>query len=403
MPSFMNSSAVARVIPAAGKKMATLYVIPNWERDFENNKSRTVETLTWFPVQNHFDGKRINRIKILARPLEKYGAFHVIAAIASRCEYRGVLLDHDGPVGPREIADKTGFPLKELAAAYEQLSDPVIGLLEKHEIVQADDGSWPLPDTVRRWAIHKSTRRHRKDNGGTESPPSAASRPEVPQEAKPPKPPESAARGTEKHTGAPRGTESPPSAASRLEVPRREGKGIEGPPAVPQGGLSQHTSPRVNRIIKDSAEAKSLICEMILNGKNPSRLWSPDAENQLAMKCEEGLPLQEVLDIAWFRGLPKSDDYPELKKRIDPITETALMQYWGDEAQRAAAFRKKNNLARNGAEKQEPPKWREFFNWKYGDEITLPKTWAELGRDQQTEYKRDFQTSGVADLAEAEP
>jgi hypothetical protein len=372
--------------------MATLYVIPNWERDFENNKSRIIETLTWMPIQNHFDGKRINRIKKLTKPLEKYGAFHVIAAIASRCEYRGVLLDNDGPVGPIEIADKTGFPLKELAAAFEELSTPVIGLLEKHEIVQDENGGWPLPDTVRRWATHRSTRRQTKTRGGNEEPRSAAERRE-------PEPAKTPPRDTARQPAAPSGPASPPSAAERHEVPRREGKGTEVPSAVSlegrQPAATSSASPPI--LLTNPQQAKSWICKKILGGKDPARAWSYDADSRLSELCNDKhpMPLQEILDIAWFRSLPNSDDVPELKNRREPVTETGLMNYWGDELQRAREFKKKwrgPNGSLNGAPAKEPAEWREYFYWKYGRDINLPPTWSELESDQKSDYRDGFQT-----------
>src|SRR5438270_13449105 len=89
--------------------MPTLIVIPNWDRDFENSKSRQVERTTFFCVQNHFDEKKIRRLQNLKNSLELYGAFHAICGIASKCWYRGVLLDADGPIGALDLAAKTGF------------------------------------------------------------------------------------------------------------------------------------------------------------------------------------------------------------------------------------------------------------------------------------------------------
>lgn len=40
--------------------------------------------------------------------------------------------------------------------------------------------------------------------------------------------------------------------------------------------------------------------------------------------------------------------------------------------------------------KAEPPRWREFFYWKYDREVVLPKTFWLLGRDLQQEYQNGF-------------
>lgn len=146
------------------------------------------------------------------------------------------------------------------------------------------------------------------------------------------------------------------------------------------------------RFITETAEAKRLICAKILNGKHPGRLWSPDAESKLATMCqtEGGIPLQEIEDIAWYRSLPPNSNVPELKRRSEFITETTLMNYWGDEAHRAAELRKKFE---GPPPKPEPPRWREFMYWKAdGAEINLPPSFFRLPRIQRDQYYAEFQT-----------
>lgn len=146
--------------------------------------------------------------------------------------------------------------------------------------------------------------------------------------------------------------------------------------------------------ISNVDEAKRLICEKILNGKDPARPWSYEAQARLSELCgagdPPGLPLQEILDIAWFRSLPKVDEVPELKSRRDPVTETTLMSYWGDELTRAREYRRKCQTERT--EDKEPPRWREFYRWKYDPEVVLPQSFRKLDRQQRDEYERDFET-----------
>jgi hypothetical protein len=146
----MNTCVIRRI----------LYVIPNWERDFENSKSRQVQHATFFCVPNHFDGKRIRRLQKLDDAAELYGAFIAICAIASKCWYRGVLLDRfDGPLNAEDLSDRTGFSSACFARALTELSKPTIGLLERHDIELNEAGEWPLPAPVKRWAIPQSGRR----------------------------------------------------------------------------------------------------------------------------------------------------------------------------------------------------------------------------------------------------
>src|SRR5438034_3359579 len=145
---------------AARTKMTprTLYVSSNWDRDFENAKSRTIERTTFFCAPNHFDGKKIRQLSALEDSEQLFGAFHLICAVASKCWYRGVLLDNDGPITARDLANKTGFREEVFVDALPKLSSPELRLLEKHEIVQSPDGSWVLPQSVLAWAIPRDQR-----------------------------------------------------------------------------------------------------------------------------------------------------------------------------------------------------------------------------------------------------
>jgi hypothetical protein len=105
----------------------------------------------------------------------------------------------------------------------------------------------------------------------------------------------------------------------------------EVPSAVSLEGRQQPAGPD---FVTEYWEAKSLICKHILNGKDPNRLWSADADKALLKHLP--MPLLEIKRVAWFRGL-RNDGSPELEGR-KPITETGLMAYWGDEVTRANAF-----------------------------------------------------------------
>jgi hypothetical protein len=43
-----------------------------------------------------------------------------------------------------------------------------------------------------------------------------------------------------------------------------------------------------------------------------------------------------------------------------------------------------------GVEKEEPPKWREFFKWKYSPDVRLPASFRELDPGLRQEYANDF-------------
>lgn len=376
-----------------------LYVIPNWPRDFENARSASIERVSYITLPNHFAGKRINRLKKLKNPQAMHGAFVEILQIASQCIYRGVLLDDDGPIGPRDLADKTGFPEKGFKEALEALSAPLVGLIKAYDI-EPVDGKWVLPDEVLEWAVARGERRQRDDaqeraRRSADARGRARPRSKAPNSAdNEPAQPSAPSGSTAPHRAEPRGRANTRTAAD--DRSREQNRTEEVPPAVPQGGQADGAMP----MICSASVAKRLVCEKILNGKNPGRLWSPDAENRLALMCEgDGLPMQELLDIAAYRAVPKSDDIPELKNRRDPITETTLMTYWGDEATRAAEFLKK--YRGDSARKKEPALWREFFRWKYDPNITLPERFDQLGRTQRDEWEREHEEFDASPTAKA--
>ena len=99
--------------------------------------------------------------------------------------------------------------------------------------------------------------------------------------------------------------------------------------------LERETKPAdLSKFITSFDEAKRLICERILNGKDPSRPWSEEADQNLVRQLP--IPWIELERIAWFRGLP-NDGSPELEARRD-ITEHGLMAFWSDEFTRANSF-----------------------------------------------------------------
>jgi hypothetical protein len=125
----------------------------------------------------------------------------------------------------------------------------------------------------------------------------------------------------------PNGEQPPVSTLTPVDVKQKQKQKHILPPAVPQRGQPAE-------LITNFWEAKCLICKLVLNGKDPHRLWSPDADKDLLKQLP--MPRLEIDRVAWFRGLP-DDGSPELQAR-KAITETGAMAFWGDEVTRANAF-----------------------------------------------------------------
>lgn len=151
-----------------------------------------------------------------------------------------------------------------------------------------------------------------------------------------------------------------------------------------------------NPLVTDPLEFKRLVCPLLLEGKNPARMWSPEAENRLATMCKDegGIPLKEIQDLIWFRSLENNPDEPDLAGRRT-LSETSLMTHWADYTTRAMAYRKKHALKNGTPAKPEPPRWREFMQWRHENpDIVLPRSFWQMSREHRADYEANFQTFG---------
>lgn len=353
--------------------MATLYVIPNWEKDFENPRTRGIAAANYFLISNTFDGRRMRRLQRLENALPFYGAFHVILAIASKTQYRGVLIDDRGPMGAIDLAEKSGFldDVELFKEALEKLADPTIHLLEKHEIYEDENGKWALPPEVDSWAMSAEDRRRlRTAAAGNKLPPAATggsgktpTAPKTETPAKSPKGEPPVATGSHP---------SPPVSCTRPDHTIR----TEVPPAVPQGGQLAESL--------DFGAAKQFFHELF----GRSRAWSYE-EDQLLHDLG-GIRRQDAeLLRVWF-SLPA--DHPVFEKTKRKHNLLTLLREFNAELDKARAHENLFRHKKNGAVKKEPERWRDFFKWQYGPEIHLPAAFDALDQDQKDEYERGFQT-----------
>ena len=154
-------------------------------------------------------------------------------------------------------------------------------------------------------------------------------------------------------------------------------------------------------LVTEYWEAKCLICERILNGKDPNRLWSADADKNLLRHLP--IPRLEIERVAWFRGM-RNDGSPELEAR-KPITETGLMAFWGDEVTRANAFWQKlhgwrENEPEPKLEEAEEPEWtnervaatRELFPGVH--EHLFERPYAHVAHDIRAQIERRVKKMG---------
>lgn len=90
-----------------------LYRIRNWDKLFENNRTRDLKRLDWVPVPNRHDGE--NFCSIMAHPenVAIFGTWVLLLQVASKCIPRGTLLRDNGtPHTPLTLSVKTRAPME---------------------------------------------------------------------------------------------------------------------------------------------------------------------------------------------------------------------------------------------------------------------------------------------------
>lgn len=89
--------------------MARVWTITDWDKHYENSRSRSVQDARWCPIPNRFDGERITEL-IAEGGDGVYGAWCATLLVASRCTPRGVLLRSTGsPHTPGTLQRMTGI------------------------------------------------------------------------------------------------------------------------------------------------------------------------------------------------------------------------------------------------------------------------------------------------------
>lgn len=81
-----------------------LYRIVDWEKHFENNRSKKLIQTSWVPVPNRMDG--FGYLTLVSHPngAAHFGAWIAIVEIASACDERGTLRRRGTALGAQELA-----------------------------------------------------------------------------------------------------------------------------------------------------------------------------------------------------------------------------------------------------------------------------------------------------------
>lgn len=110
-----------------------IYRIKDWNENFEVAQSRKCHgmKMSWVAIPNKHDGKSYRRLVKEPEFGNILAAWLLIVQVASKQAIRGQLEDSDGPLTAEDLADSTGLDQQWFELAFEKLSDPRIGWLER--------------------------------------------------------------------------------------------------------------------------------------------------------------------------------------------------------------------------------------------------------------------------------
>lgn len=101
-----------------------LYKIRDWNRFFENNRSRELKQVNWIVVPNRHDGETFSAIMAHKNGAEIFAAWNLILQVASKCDPRGTLLRGGGkPHTPASLSLKTRAPDNWFKVAFDFLEN----------------------------------------------------------------------------------------------------------------------------------------------------------------------------------------------------------------------------------------------------------------------------------------
>lgn len=103
-----------------------LYIIKDWDRNFENSESRKIKNLGWAPFPNKHDSAPFRRVASLKNSPEIFAAWVLIVQVASKMPIRGKLENSGGALTSDDLSLMTGFPERIFTAALSELQKPGI-------------------------------------------------------------------------------------------------------------------------------------------------------------------------------------------------------------------------------------------------------------------------------------
>jgi hypothetical protein len=112
-----------------------VFRIKGWDKNYENNRTRTMDEMRWVPIPNKFDGDGYTEMVDGPDGASIYGAWVAIVAVASKCHPRGTLVRQNGSAHTAEtIGRQTRLSVKSIEKALQKASSPAVSWMEVIEI-----------------------------------------------------------------------------------------------------------------------------------------------------------------------------------------------------------------------------------------------------------------------------
>jgi hypothetical protein len=116
-----------------------IYRVKDWDKHFEKAESRRCKNMLWVPIPTKHDGSGFRRVASYHRAGEIFAAWILIVETAAKMPIRGLLYKDGKSLTPKDLQYRTGFPEEMFFMAFEVLTEPEIGWLERvagDEIIQ---------------------------------------------------------------------------------------------------------------------------------------------------------------------------------------------------------------------------------------------------------------------------
>lgn len=130
------------------------YQVANWDKHFENERSRSRKHCSFVCVPNKQHGMGFSRIMAEKDGSAIYGVWHLVLGACSQQENRNGWLTSDGeptgiPWGVEDLSLKFRRPQSEISRALDLLSSPKVGWIVIHNSLTDSDKLQNPPSTPR--------------------------------------------------------------------------------------------------------------------------------------------------------------------------------------------------------------------------------------------------------------